>query len=479
MLMASAEVAPFAKVGGLADVVGSLPKSLVRLGCDARIAMPAYRMAEDLVGELAPKIAEFKVQISETWSKTAYVRAFDHDGVTIYFIGTDEWFHEADRSESIYRLGIDQYLFFSSAVLQLGKEIGWLPDVIHCHDWHTGFIPVMLRHSPFHQSLSTSSIFTIHNLAYQGEFDLDVLDRLSLPHWLFSPDFVEAFGRVNFLKAGAAFSDLVTTVSPHYAEEIQTPEYGARLEGLMHYLSGEGRLEGVLNGIDLDTFNPETDRNIPCHFSADHQNGKALCKDELIRLCGFLPGPEPIYGIVSRMSTQKGLDLVIDSAEHIAHSGAKLVVLGAGEPHIVEGMTHVARRHPNHIKFFEGYRETLASVIYAGSDAFLMPSRFEPCGLGQMIAMRYGTIPIVRSTGGLADTVKDGVNGLVFSDMSQVEFMSALDRFHLIYRSQNGLHNLRERAMKTDWGWSQSALQYLGLYRQVSEKKALAAVQIA
>ncbi len=479
VLMASAEVAPYAKVGGLADVVGSLPKALNKLGVDARIVLPAYRMVEDQAENISPILCEFPVRINETWSKQAYIRSIQKDGLTTYLIGTDEWFQDADRSETIYRPGIDQYLFFSSAVLQLGKHVGWNPQIVHCHDWHTGFIPVMMKHSPFHQWNEMASVFTIHNLAYQGEFDLDILDRLGMGHWLFSPDFVEAYGRVNFLKAGAAFADLVTTVSPNYAREIQTPEYGARLEGLMQYLAKVGRLEGVLNGIDQSVFDPETDPNIPCHYNSSQPQGKALCKEELCRTAGFLPGPEPILGIVSRMSTQKGLDLLIDAADRLLKKNARLVVLGAGEPPILEGLHHVERRHPHQVKFFEGYHETLASLIYAGCDGFLMPSSFEPCGLGQMIAMRYGTIPIVRQTGGLKDTVEDCKTGFVFKEKSAVAFLKAIDRFLSLYEDKDRLNEMRKSVMNVDWSWDKSALTTVKLYQQVLAKRQSESIQIA
>jgi len=283
ILFVSVEVAPFAKVGGLADVAGALPKALRRLGHDARVIMPAYRMIEeDPRWTLETKLPPFPVALGNG-QKIATYQETVLDGLPVSFIGTDEWFTESINSETIYQPGGTQHLFFSRAVLQAMEQLDWIPDVVHCNDWHTGFLPVLMREQGGPVWDEVATIYTIHNLAYQGEFGTEVLDLMGLPHRLFNSEQVEAWGRVNFLKAGCAYSDRVNTVSENYAEEIQTTEFGNSLEGLMSHLGHEGYLSGILNGIDTDVFNPATDPDIASHFSADDPSGKQLCKKIYIK----------------------------------------------------------------------------------------------------------------------------------------------------------------------------------------------------
>lgn len=480
VLLASAEMAPLAKVGGLADVVGSLPKALNALGADARVALPAYAMVENGPWDISTTEHRFPVKINHGWHKDAVVKILTIDGVTVYLIGTDEWFDGADRSETIYRPGVDQYLFFSQAVLQMFRHIGWRPDAVHAHDWHMGLIPLLMKHSPYHQLDDIASVFTIHNQAYQGEFGLDILDRLDLPHWLFQPAYVEAYGHLNFLKTGMVFADRVTTVSPQYAKDIQTPEYGARLDGLMEFLDEQGRLSGILNGIDQAFFDPTSDPELPAAYSAENLAGKDVCRQSLIERAGLDESIDgPVIGIVCRLSAQKGIDLLLEASEELLQLPIRLVVLGAGDPPIVEGLTHLERLHPGRAAFFNGYHETLASLVYAGCDGFLMPSSFEPCGLGQMIAMRYGTVPIVRRTGGLADTVIDGKTGFVFDERTPENLFGAVERFCRLHQSHDQLQVFRRRIMAMDWSWRHGASEYNALYRSAIAQRATVADNIA
>jgi len=473
VLFVSAEVAPFAKVGGLADVVGALPKELVKLGWDARIVMPDYAMIESSGKYKITTIAEnVPVEVRPGWVKPTRVRLINHNGVKVYLVGTDEWFQDADRSETIYRVGIDQYLYFARATLALPDVLGWQPDLIHAHDWHTGFVPVLMRESEPEKWEDVASVFTIHNLAYQGEFGIDILDRLGLSHELFNSDKVEAYGRVNFLKSGASYADAVNTVSESYSKEVQTPEFGCHLQGLMIHLADQHRLYGIRNGIDTAVFNPATDPEIPASYSANEVSGKKACKKALLKFIGMKPIPKaPLLGIVSRISSQKGLDLVIKAADTLFDMPCQLVILGSGEPHLVESLHRIAGAHPLNFRFFEGYHEELAPKIYAGCDGFLMPSAFEPCGLGQMIAMRYGTVPIVRATGGLRNTVFEAENGFVFENKSSAEFSDAIVRFCDAYASLSLFSKIQSTGMHTDFGWETGAKKYIELYEATVQRR--------
>jgi starch synthase len=466
ILFVSVEVAPFAKVGGLADVAGALPKALRRLGHDVRIAMPLYKMIEDDPRwTVRPCIDDLKVTMNRQWSKQAIVKETDLEGVPVMLIGTDEWFPLSVDSATVYQPGGMQHLFLSQAILAACDELGWIPDVIHCNDWHTGLLPVILREKAKGAWEGVASIYTIHNLAYQGDFGVEVLDALDLPRSLFNSNQVEAYGRVNFLKAGAVFSDRVNTVSPNYAKEILTPQYGSRLDGLMRLLAQEGRLSGILNGIDTEVFNPETDPDLPAHFSAADPSNKAKCREGLLKELKMKPiEGAPVIGMVSRLSSQKGMDMVLESAQSMLSLPTQLIVQGLGEPNIAEGFRLLEKRFPKQVRFVERFDAPLAQRVYAGSDAFLMPSAFEPCGLGQLIAMRYGTVPVVRSTGGLADTVFDCVNGFVFQHQAPMEMLAAIERMQTIFGNSKRWAEIQSAGMHADFGWEKSALKYVDLY---------------
>lgn len=467
VLFVSAEVSPFAKVGGLADVAGSLPKALRSLGHDVTVVMPAYQMVLDDPRWTITDVREsIPVCINPDWQVDAWVKETSMDGVRVLLIGGADFFTQATTSERIYLPGVEQYLFFSEAVLQVARVIDLRPDVVHCNDWQTGFIPVLMREKYASNWSRTAAVFTIHNLAYQGEFELSVLDQLRLSRRLFNPEQLETWGRVNFLKAGCVYADQVNTVSPRYAQEIQTRVYGCTLEGLMVHLAKGGRLQGILNGLDLDAFNPETDPALPANYSKEDVSGKISCKARLQSELELPVKPNvPLLGIVSRLSSQKGLDLVLEVIPQLPELPAQLVVQGLGDPAIAGRLRELSNIFPECLRFVEEFDADLAQRIYAGCDVFLMPSAFEPCGLGQMIAMRYGTVPIVRSTGGLADTVVEGGNGFVFDKSTPSDFWAAISRASEAFadRTQWGLYI--EAGMESDFSWDNSGTAYADLYR--------------
>ncbi|HMS56531.1 MAG TPA: glycogen/starch synthase [Fimbriimonadaceae bacterium] len=458
----SVEVAPFAKVGGLADVACSLPVALREKGSDCRTFMPGYPLALSDPRLGAKHLRDFRVEVHPGWHEWVSLHEGSYRGVPIYLIGSSH-FEGATSSDKIYTAGSAQYLLFSKAVIEAFSELEWIPDVVHANDWHTGFIPVMLREQhPDHEGIAT--VYTIHNLAYQGEFGIEVLDEAGLPRCLFNMHQVEAYGAVNFLKSGCAYADQVNTVSPTYAREIQTPQYGCRLEGLMAHLNQFGRLSGILNGIDQDEWNPAEDYALPAHFSPASLEGKATCKLELLKEVGLPTDASiPTFGVVSRLSNQKGMDLILGCVDALLDSPANLIIQGLGDPWLDDQFRLLAKKRPDRFAFVPLFDADRAQRIYAGCDFFLMPSAFEPCGLGQMIALRYGTVPIVRRTGGLADSIIEGENGFVFEDQTAGALMQCIERA-LAQFSSPSWQSLVVHCLNEDFGWSKSADAYLGLY---------------
>lgn len=473
ILIASAEVAPFAKVGGLADVIAGLPRALVARGEDCRVIMPFYAMiATNSAWQIETVLDAFEVPLNPVLTKVASLHKTLHKGVTTYFIGTDEWFDKAVDSGSVYQPGGEVHAFFSAAILRAMELIGWIPDVIHANDWHTGFVPVLLKEKAGPVWRDTKSVFTIHNLAYQGEFGIEALDWLGLSHDLYNYEQVEAWGRVNFLKAGMAFADQVSTVSPNYSREIQTQEYGCGLDGLCRFLDANGRLHGILNGLDSVDWNPATDDAIAAKFSKVDPSGKRACRQDLLKAAG-LPERDGamVVGMVSRLSSQKGFDLVIQSAEQLVEMNIQLVVQGLGDEHLVAEFRSLEKQYPEHFKLFNVFDAELAQRIYAGSDAFLMPSSFEPCGLGQLIAFRYGSVPIVRATGGLKDTVTNDETGFVFTDRSAFELLDAISRARAAFGTSKWTQ-LVSNGMSVRSGWEDRTEAYVQLFELACAKSA-------
>lgn len=479
VLFCSAEVSPLAKVGGLADVAGSLPKALSKLGHDVRVVMPAYGYVMQNLGDTARVVTDkLFVRVNESRFVKATLWQAEVHGLNLWLIDGDDTFAQASKSEEVYAFGRDAYLFFAQAALEACQDTDWLPEIVHAHDWHMGFVPVFLRTKRSKEWHDTASIFTVHNLAYQGEFGFDTLDDAGLSHDYFHPDWLEAYGAVNFLKAGCVFADRTNTVSPTYAGEIQTPEFGCRLEGFMAHLSTLGRLSGILNGIDTDVFDPATDPRIPANYTVDDLSGKAACREAMISEAGLTISPDkPVFAVISRLSNQKGFDLMVDIAPGLMETGSAFVVLGTGDPWAASELRRLESAYPGQVKFFEKFDTDLAQRLYAGADAFLMPSSFEPCGLGQMFAMRYGTVPIVRSTGGLADTVHEGQNGFTFADRSSGELLEACHRAISAFDNPESWQNLVKEGMSADFSWDSSSKEYVALYQEALGARA-AALQI-
>ena len=468
--MVAAEFDPFAKTGGLADVLASLPKALARRGLDVKVAIPKYGSVNLTGVTLRPSVARFDLPFDGR-DEPVRLDAVTLDGFEVLLVDNKPYF---SAREAIYGYPDDghRFTFFARAALEGARVLNWRPDVIHCHDWHTGLIPNWLRaddHAP--DFADTASVFTIHNLEYQGHFDAGVLEAAGLAHQGFIPH--PARADLNdilvFMARGILFADKVNTVSPRYAREILTPDFGHHLDPLLR--DREADLQGILNGIDTDTANPATDPHLASHFTLETLERRALNKAALQEAVGLPVRPDvPLLGMVTRLAEHKGMDLLLASLPHILDRDAQLVVLGLGEPRYEEPLREAALARPDQVATAIRFDDPLASRIYAGSDIFLMPSRHEPCGLGQLIAMRYGSVPVVRATGGLADTVDDvdpandtGV-GFVFHRYDPIDFFGAVARALEVYRFPNAWQGVIRRGMARDSSWDVPAAAYELLY---------------
>lgn len=468
ILFVASEMFPLAKTGGLADVIGALPKALAKRGHDVRVVMPKYRITFS-VDHKTERVTELPDLPFGGFTLGCGVDESDvlkDDGVTVYLI---EHFGLYDR-DRLYGYDDDWLRFglLGKVALELPKALNWRPNIIHCNDWQAGLVPAYLRtvyrDDPFFTG--TATVFTVHNLAYQGNFDPLVLAPLGLPPETFQMHGLEFWGKVSFIKSGLYYADMLTTVSPRYAREIQTEELGEGLHGLLHDRAQEGRFLGVLNGVDYEVWNPKTDPIIPARYdSRTVAKGKAANKQALLQRVGLSEGSELVIGIVSRLAHQKGYDVVVEAAKGLFQLPVKLVVLGAGEQEPL--FADLQKRYPDKVAARLGVvDEELAHLIYAGADAFLMPSRFEPCGLGQMIAMAYGTAPIVHAVGGLVDTVQDfdpqtkQGTGFTFSSLTGADLTAAVERALSVYQDAKLWQALQRNAMKADFSWSASAQAY-------------------
>jgi starch synthase len=474
VLFVAAEGAPFAKTGGLGDVIGSLPKELFRQGVEVRVMLPKYRDIPAFLQREMEKAATLTVPVG--WrEKACTIERLVYDQIPFYFVANDDYFDRAGCYG--YMDDGERYAFFCRAVLEALPHLDFQPNIIHCHDWHTGMISVLLADSygsqPFYQSVQT--VFTIHNLKYQGLFPREILGSLlGLKDSWFNIDGVEFYGQVSFMKGGIAFSDLLTTVSPTYAGEIQHPYLGERLDGLLRKRNGD--LFGVINGLDYGDYSPATDPNLYINFNATSLEIKQENKVKLQEEVGLDRVEHPLLAIVSRLAAQKGLDLVAYILEELMQQELQLVVLGTGEHHYEELFRQAAGKYPGKLAACLTYDDSLARKIYAGADILLMPSQFEPCGLSQLIAMRYGTIPIVRETGGLKDTVKpynhgtqEG-NGFSFAGYSPRGLMDTVLEAIELYRHGKAWTRLKKQVMEWDFSWTESAKVYLALYRQLLKR---------
>ncbi len=472
----ASEAIPYVKTGGLGDVVGSLPVYLARLGLEVSLFLPFYLEVQEKklpltrAGEI---IASWqgKEMVCPLWEyKTPEIRVFFIQNNAYYartgIYGTSSGDHP-DNGE--------RFAFYSLFSLHALKTIGFKPDIIHAHDWQSAISLAYLRYlfkdDPFFDSIK--SLFTIHNLAYQGIFPPEIIERIGLPSRVFNFREMEFYGRVNFLKAGLIYSDAISTVSPTYSREIQLPEYGFGLDGVLRERSQI--LFGILNGIDNSNWNPENDPLLPYHFSRSDLSGKKKCKAELIRLFNFPADSldQPLAGMVSRLADQKGLDLLAASLENLFFLGLRVVILGQGDQKYQDLLLQLQKEKQKFLGVKIAFDEVLAHLIIAGSDLFLIPSRFEPCGLTQMYSLRYGTIPIVRAVGGLEDTIEefDPVNlrgnGFKFKEYSAEALIKAVRRALDFYYQPHFWSSLIQNAMVADFSWERSAREYAQLYQLI------------
>lgn len=480
ILFVASEAAPFAKTGGLADVVGSLPRALRELGHDVRVIIPCHRSA--MLGSMRPVKTDKSIEIM--MNGTAYrgsLKEAVYDGVPYWFVDTPEFFDRSelygttrgDYSDNALRFG-----FFARVVLELTRVAEFKPDLIHLHDWQTGLIPALLKTSYAEQGFyaDIKTLLTIHNLGYQGMFPTDLLDQLDLPEELSSPEMLEYYGRLSFLKGGITLSDLITTVSPTYCNEIQEPGQGQGFDGLLR--SRRHKLHGIINGLDLRVWNPADDPFLKAAYSAEQLRGKSVCKKELQRELGLaVDSNKPIVTVISRLDQQKGIDLIESVWPRLMDRDLQFVLLGSGNQDQMRFWQEQQERHPERVSINLTFNEGLSHRLYAASDLLLVPSRYEPCGLTQMIALKYGALPVVRKTGGLADSIIDVDDqlkqgyGFVFDDVDPEQLLAAVDRGLSLYRHRRRWLSVVKRGMGIDFSWKNSARQYLDLYRDLNEQK--------
>jgi starch synthase len=470
--MVASEVHPFAKTGGLADVLGALPRALVKLGHHVDVVMPKYRgiSVGQSIGQIAVTLGG-QVDVAE-------VSSVIDRGVRVVFISHPAYF-ERDylygMASRDYPDNPERFAFLSQAALTWAASTGQPYDIVHAHDWQAGLVPLLTRRTvPAWQATPPATVFTIHNLAYQGVFDASWLPRLGLSWDLMRVDALEYWSRISFLKSGIVFSGIITTVSPRYAEEIQTPEVGFGFDGILRARSAD--LVGILNGIDYDQWDPERDLNLPVPFSASNMAGKAAAKRKVLETFGLRVTPvlrrRPLVAMISRMVDQKGFDLLDQLSDALPALHASIVLLGSGEPRYEARWKELATRHPNRIGVKIGFDDGLAHLVEGGADMFLMPSRFEPCGLNQMYSLRYGTVPIVRATGGLFDTVHDvdrstgRGTGFTFVDYSPVALIGALGRALEMFENRQAWRRVQRAGMRNDFSWDASAREYVKVYER-------------
>ncbi|MBR6221719.1 MAG: glycogen synthase GlgA [Clostridia bacterium] len=479
ILFATSECVPFVKTGGLADVVGALPREIRKAGEDVRVILPLYKAIGIEWREKMQHMLYFYVNLG--WRRQYVgIESLEYAGITFYFVDNEQYFGR----DYIYGMGGDEgerFAYFCRAVMEALPKIDFIPDVLHCHDWQTGLIPVLhklqYRHLELFHNIKT--VFTIHNLQYQGLFPIDTIeDLLYLGNLAYTSDALEFYGMCSCMKGGIVFSDEITTVSPTYSQEIQTAYYGERLDGLLR--SRVDHLSGILNGIDTEEYDPKTDKLIATTYSAETFDKKVENKLALQRELGLTVDADvPMIAMITRLSGQKGLDLVECVLPEIMNTGAQLVILGMGESRYVDLFSWAQWKYPLQVSANFQMNSALSHKLYAAADMFLMPSLFEPCGLSQLISLRYGTLPITRETGGLRDTVLayneftgDG-NGFTFLYYNAHDMLHVIENAVKMFHDQRDVFNgLAVRAMKGSYGWDESAKQYVALYEKLLKPEA-------
>ena len=476
---AASECVPFSKTGGLADVIGALPPALANLGHKLSVFLPHHKQTK--LDDPRVVIPSITVPFDDRYRFCSVLDGGVRSGVQFYFIDYPPYFNR----ESLYGTALGDYhdnaerfALFSRAVLEATKILG-VPDILHCHDWQTALVPILLKtlYTDDPAFARTPCVFTIHNLGYQGLFPPEILPLLMLPWDLFTMSKLEFYGKVNFLKGAITMADYITTVSRRYSQEIQTAEYGFGLEGVLRARSGT--LAGILNAADNAQWNPQTDEHIAARYSAADLSGKAICKSELLKEVGL---PEksgvPVVGIVSRFAAQKGFDLIEQVADRLAYEDLIVVVLGSGDREYEDLFRRLSKLYPQKFAVKIAYDNALAHKIEAGSDIFLMPSRYEPCGLSQIYSMRYGTVPVVRATGGLDDTVEQfdprtlKGTGFKFKEYSGEVMLETLQTALTTYHDKNAWQALMRNGMAQDYSWMDSAREYVKVYERALQLRA-------
>ncbi len=484
IVFVASEGVPYSKTGGLADVVGALPKALAALGHELQVILPRYRMTKP--GPGLPGSQSLTLPLGSGFKFASVQDGGRAHNVPVSLIECPEYF---DREGLYQQKGEDypdnahRFAAFSLAALEFLKRGATPPDIIHCHDWQTALVPIYLRNLYREDGYyrNTSVVFTIHNLGYQGLFPPHLLPQITLHAGLFTMEGLEYYGMVNFLKGGIIFSDFVTTVSRKYAEEIQTPEFGCGLEGVLR--SRRDHLEGILNGVDYEAWDPATDKLLAANYTPVSLKGKEACKKALLQKMG-VQSPvlrRPVMGIVSRFASQKGFDLIASIAEQLAALDLYVVALGTGEPPHEELFRTMAAKYPEKFLVKIAYDNTLAHQIEAGADMFLMPSRYEPCGLNQIYSLKYGTVPIVRATGGLDDTIAsfDGKSGtgFKFQEYSPQALLAVIRQALEVYAAPKSWLRLVHNGMKEDFSWASSAKEYAKIYQSLQKAQARSAAE--
>ena len=480
---AASECVPFSKTGGLADVVGALPQAFAALGHNVTVFLPKYKQTK--LAQAPTVLSSVTVPFDDQYRFCSVLDGGTQHGVRFYFIDYPPFF-ERDAlygtATGDYPDNAERFALYSRAVLEASKQLG-VPDVFHCHDWQSALIPMLLRtvyaDDPAFRGVPV--VFTIHNIGYQGLFPPDTLPLLGLPWDLFTMDKLEFFGKVNFLKGALVFSDFVTTVSKKYSQEIQTSEYGFGLEGVLR--SRAATVTGILNGVDYNEWSPEKDKFIKAKYSPADLAGKAVCKQDLLTEFGCTDPTSklPVIGIVSRFAAQKGFDLISQIMDRLAREEMIICALGSGDKEYQDMFTRMHQQFPNKIMVKVAYDNTIAHKIEAGADMFLMPSRYEPCGLNQIYSLKYGTVPVVRATGGLDDTIDNWDpktqkgTGFKFSEYTGEALLKTIQTAIAAYKDKAGWQQLMRNGMGRDFSWDASAKEYVRVFERVKQSRSAAA----
>ncbi len=480
----SSEAQPFSKTGGLADVTGSLFREFSKMGHDVYLFAPFYRCTlENFRNDIEKVSFEFDIQLGDGIKHCnifAYSQGQSVDlncpsklSQKIFFIGNSEFFDRQELYQDEFGSFADnsaRFTFFCKGVLELIKQMEIKFDIIHCNDWQTGIIPLYLKtlYSHYDVFRDTRTIFTIHNIAYQGLFPLETFRITGLGSEFLNPEGIEFYGNISYLKAGIMWADKITTVSDSHAKELLTPEFGFGMEGVINKMSY--KLVGILNGIDYTEWDPSSDTKLPYNYTKTKLAGKTDCKRELLRKCTLKDDIDtPLVSFIGRLSYQKGIDLLISCLSESIMRELNIIVVGKGEEQYQRLFGYLKSRFPKNVFFYNGYDEFFAHLVYAGSDIFLMPSRYEPCGMGQMIAMRYGTITVARMTGGLLDTIEDGVTGFFFKDFSKEALTIGIKIALSSFKFKRLWREMVKESMSRDFSWAKSAQKYLKVYSDASQ----------